>query len=87
MSDFESDNFLSKLKEVHEWPCTYMFKFIVPKEQVTVLENTIKLEHTKMNPSKNGKYISMTFEVKANTAEDVVAIYRLASKVKGIIAL
>lgn len=87
MSDFESDNFLSKLKEVHEWPCTYMFKFIVPKEQVTVLEAAIKHEHSRMNPSKNGKYISMTFHVEAESAEDVIAIYRLASKVKGIISL
>lgn len=87
MSKSDYDNFLRQLDENHEWPCTYIFKFIVPKDQVVMLEHETGLEHSKLTPSKKGKYVSVTFEMNATCADDVVAIYKKASKIKGIMSL
>lgn len=79
--------FKRRLDESHEWPCTYLFKFIVPKEQVVTLEHETGLQHTKLTPSKKGTYVSVTFEMEATSSDQVVKIYQKASKVKGVMAL
>lgn len=87
MVNEDFDKFKRQLDENHEWPCTYLFKFIVPKEQVVTLEHQTGLEHSKLTPSKKGTYVSVTFEMMANSSDEVVEIYKKASKVKGVMSL
>lgn len=87
MFDEKIDRFKRQLDENHEWPCTYKFKFIVPKEQVVVLCNIISIDHSKLVPSRNGNFVSVNFEMTANSADEIVAIYQSVSKIKGLISL
>ncbi len=87
MFNEQIDRFKRQLDENHQWPCTYTFKFIVPKEQVVVLCNLVKVDHSKLVPSKNGNYVSVNFEILAQSADEIVAIYQSVSQVKGLIAL
>ena len=87
MFDEKIDRFKRQLDENHQWPCTYQFKFIVPKEQVVVLCSIVGLDHTKMTPSRNGNFISVNFEIMAKSSDEIVAIYQSVSKIKGLISL
>lgn len=87
MFDEKVDSFKRQLDENHEWPCSYTFKFIVPKEQVVVLCNIVSIDHSKMVPSRNGNFVSVNFEIMAQNADEIVEIYKSVSKVKGLIAL
>lgn len=85
---------LGRLKAVIDetvtFPSDYVFKFIVPLEQIQhllVIVEEIEGTHLEKKPSQNGNYISVTLKIVAYESEDILIIYRKASKVKGIISL
>ncbi|MCK5882583.1 MAG: DUF493 domain-containing protein [Bacteriovoracaceae bacterium] len=87
MVNEDYDSFKRRLDEAHEWPCSYLFKFIVPREQVVTLEHQTGLQHERLTPSKKGTYVSVTFHMAATSSDEVIEIYKKASKVKGVMAL
>ncbi|GCC52598.1 DUF493 domain-containing protein [Chryseotalea sanaruensis] len=82
-----ADSFREKLNQHYQWPTAYMFKFIVPSGKEPAVKNMFPSEDITEKLSANGKYISVTVQLKMNSAEEVIAIYQKASKVEGLIAL
>jgi hypothetical protein len=93
MSD--KDDFYSKLKiqldDTTDFPADYLYKFIVPASENQVMEvesifsNTGAVINTKN--SKTGKYVSVSIILKLNSSDEIIAYYRKAEKIKGIISL
>jgi putative lipoic acid-binding regulatory protein len=90
----EKEEFYSKLEkqldEHHNFPSTYMFKFIIPNDNrsIALVEElfTPKAVVT-FRESKTGKYVSVTGKDKFNNAENVIATYKLAEKIEGLMSL
>ncbi len=77
-----------RLDENLAWPCLYTFKFIVPAVHVHRAEALFPEGHSiQRRPSKNGKYIGLTVDMMMLGSADVIALYRKASAIAGIICL
>ncbi len=82
----------SQLQNTSLWPAEYLYKFIVPtnKEKVDTIEKifdnmgaVITTKH-----SKNGKYTSVSINVKMKDPEAVIDKYQeVGEKVDGVISL
>ncbi|TXD47312.1 DUF493 family protein [Polaribacter sp. IC073] len=89
------DDFYEKLKvqldATTDFPAEYLYKFIVPTTENQVIEvenifdNTGAVINTKK--SKTGKFVSVSIILKLKTSDEVIAYYRKAEKIKGIISL
>ena len=80
--------FADRLNEAHDWPCTYTFKFIVPKdrqEEVTCLFGPEA--SMRKTASRTGKYISITVETAMESSVQVIDIYKQTATIQGIITL
>lgn len=79
-----------KLLESSEWPCLYMFKFIVANkdDNKNKLENLFpKRSNIKFRESKDSRFVSITAKINMKTPDDVLNIYAEAKSIKGLIAL
>lgn len=93
MSDREA--FYIKLKgqleDTTTFPTKYLFKFIVPtdenqaEEVKEVFNNGGAVIKTKQ--SKTGKYNSLSIFLNVKNAQEVIAYYKRADVIKGIISL
>jgi len=81
----------SKFKQVlddhHQWPCPYVFKFIVPTENLHMVEALFPDDKLITRESKNGKYTSITMESTMCSSNDVMAIYEKVATVPGVMSL
>lgn len=85
MQDYSA--FEAKLNEVHDWPCTYTFKCIVPHTEAGSFRDAFSDHSLSDRPSKSGKYISFTLEFEATSSSQVIEIYRCAAKIPGAMPL
>jgi putative lipoic acid-binding regulatory protein len=91
----KTDEFYSKLKvqldDTTNFPADYLYKFIVPTLENQVAEVKNIFDNTgaviKTKKSKTGKYVSVSIILKLKTSEEVIAYYKKAAKIKGIISL
>ena len=91
----KADSFYSNLKiklnEIHNWPTKYVFKFIVlnHRDKIDELNHEFLDLNSKIikNYSSKKKYVSFTFIVKLDSANDVIKKYKEVSKIDGIISL
>ncbi len=92
----DSEKFYEKLKEqlaaTSVWPSVYLYKFIVAtdsekiKSIETIFDNLGAVIHTKL--SKNGKYTSVSVNVRMESPTLVINKYKEVSvKVEGVISL
>ena len=88
--------FFEKLKkqlyETCSWPSNYLFKFIVNTDPIKIEKiQTIfdqKGAIINLSSSKNGKYSSVSINVKMNKPEDVIIKYKeVNDNVEGVISL
>jgi len=80
--------FKQRLDEHHQWPCTYMFKFIVPQNQTQKILNLFESrDELRTRPSRHGRYMSVTAKCTVSSSEEVVAVYQAAAQVEGVISL
>jgi len=84
-------NLKAKLKKGTKFPAKYLFKFIVKggdnkEKEVENIFNHMGAVITK-NPSKTGKYISVSIIVRMKSADAVIQKYIEAEKIEGIISL
>ena len=77
----------SLLESEDEWPTAYVFKFIVPKEKISEIENLFPGHPIEKKESSKGNYTSVTVAIELNSADHVIAVYEKAAKVEGLIAL
>ncbi len=94
MSDNGGDQlsgFRDKLDACHQWPCDYTFTFIAPAEVAQtvhgLLEKALDQADISTRPSRTGKYISFTAQAHMPDPDAVIAVYKTAASIKGIIAL
>jgi uncharacterized protein len=87
MSPSWFESFREKLDQYHSWPSLYMFKFIVPAGKEDEVRKLFPLHTTSEKKSKNGNYISLTFQMMMPSGEHVIRVYQQASSIEGIIAL
>ena len=81
------ESFREKLDQHHSWPTLYMFKFIVPKGKEEDVRRLFPLHTTSEKESKNGNYISFTFQMMMPSGEAVIDVYQKAAVIEGLIAL
>lgn len=82
---------LDRLKQALDahvaWPNVYVFKFIVPAGELNHLLALLDGMRWTTRESREGRYVSVTCEVMMESSEDVIAVYRRASRVKGLMSL
>ena len=91
----DQDEFYKKLKvnleETTKFPSKYMFKFIIPADEVKsnkindIFNYTGAVINTK--PSKSGKYKSLTILVNMKDADEVIIKYKEVGTIEGVISL
>ena len=81
-------SFKERLDGYYDWPCAYVFKFIAPRERleevVALFEEGVEVS---TRDSKRGNYVSVTAEVVVGNSEAVVAVYRRAGEIDGVMPL
>jgi putative lipoic acid-binding regulatory protein len=80
-------NFRELLDTRHQWPCQYLFKFIVKSELTQQTIELFKEAEISFKESSQGKYVSLTMTMKMNSSDEVIAIYHKAAQIPGLIAL
>ena len=78
---------LELLDSTHEWPCPYLFKFIVPSDKLTELCELFTDYELSYCASRTGKFTSVTMESTVCSGHEVLAIYQRASLVEGVFSL
>ncbi len=89
------DEFYAKLKaqlgDTSLWPAPYLFKFIVPTSEDKIKQVTSFFNHEgaviSTKESRNGKYTSISINVKMKNPDAVITKYKQVSIVEGIISL
>lgn len=79
--------FKEKLDNQHDWPTTYMFKFVVPAARVSEVKTAFSEETLQTKQSKQGNYVAFTMNKMIYSSDEVVEIYQEARKIEGLIAL
>jgi hypothetical protein len=82
-----TDRLKKLLDEHHDGPFTYHFKFVMPLESVTSFSKLIPGIQTTSRMSANSKFVSISFDLHAKSAEDVVEIYKRVQSVPGLMSL
>ena len=80
-------SFKNKLDEIHTWPSSYLFKFVVPEAKKGELLSIMPTGLVQERSSSNQKYVSITLTAKMESSDEVVSIYKEASKIEGIVTL
>lgn len=79
--------FKEALDNHHQWPCPYVYKFIVPTENLDQLTDLFPEYETTTRESKTGKYTSVTMTSTMCSADDVMEVYEKAATVPGVMSL
>lgn len=87
MKNEDSKRFCQRLDEHHQWPCSYMFKFILPATALTEFTDLFPNESIQFRESRNGKYTSVTMELNMESSQAVMGVYEKAATVPGIMSL
>ena len=85
--DDKNEAFKQALDDHHQWPCPYIFKFIVPTEQLNAFNELFPNAKASTRQSKGGKYTSVTIESTMCSSQEVMLMYEKAAQVEGIISL
>lgn len=79
--------FKALLDETYIWPAYFPFKFIIFPEYLEELKELLNNAELNLKHSKNGKYISVSTDMKISSSEEVIYIYEKVKKIKDIISL
>jgi putative lipoic acid-binding regulatory protein len=81
------EKFKELLNREHSWPERFIFKFIVKKTELEYARTLFIRENLEVRESESGKYVSLTLVKMMQSSEDVMAVYKKASVIPGLIAL
>lgn len=84
---FDLTAFKEQLDAHSGFPSLYMFKFIVPIGKEQEVANLLPNNEVIFKKSKRGNYVSATIKAMMPSSEAIVAIYKKASEIEGIISL
>jgi len=82
-------NLKEKLESVEKFPGIYNFKFIITGglDKIEELRKILPDDEFIEQPSKTGKYVSITVKKEMQNADEVIAVYKQAGDIKGIMIL
>lgn len=80
-------NFKNKLDEVHTWPSSYLFKFVVPSAKKGELLSMMPTGMVQERSSSNQKYVSISLTANMENSDSVVAVYKQVSQIEGLLTL
>jgi putative lipoic acid-binding regulatory protein len=82
-------NLKEKLESVEQFPGVYNFKFIITGglDKIQDLRAILPDDEFIEQASKTGKYVSITVKKIMQNADEVIAIYKQAGNIKGIMIL
>ncbi|WP_316806460.1 DUF493 family protein [Pedobacter agri] len=82
-------NLKEKLESVEKFPGIYNFKFIITGglDKIEELRKVLPDDEFIEQPSKTGKYVSITVKKQMQNADEVIAIYKQTADIKGIMTL
>lgn len=84
---WDEAGFKEKLENNHDFPCTYIFKFIVKPKNQPEVEALVPGADIKLKASSGNKYVSVTIKAQMANSQDVIAVYKRANTIQGIISL
>lgn len=79
-----------KLEGQHNFPAPYLFKFIIPADnhRLALVEALFGAEaQVTTRQSKTNKFISISAKEVMIDAESIIAVYKKAEKIEGIVSL
>jgi putative lipoic acid-binding regulatory protein len=80
----------ASLNAAYNWPCDYMFKFILPNQPEAideVLSHFPAFSACKRRESSGGKYISLTITEMVDGPDRIFTCYAAVSALEGVMAL
>ncbi len=82
-------NLKEKLERVEQFPGVYNFKFIITGglDKIEDLRAILPNDEFIEQASKTGKYVSITVKKQVQNADEVIAVYKQAGNIKGIMIL
>ena len=83
----DTEQFKKKLEANHDFPCSYMFKFIVPIRKKEALLNLLPKVAIKTKRSTSNKFVSITLSMEIESSDKVIDIYNQVYQVEGLIAM
>lgn len=79
--------FKEALEAEHKFPTTYVFKFIVPRQQEQAFLDLFPAEKFQKKESSTGRFSSFTLRRILQSSDEVIHIYQRAYEIEGIISL
>jgi len=79
--------FMQALDDHHQWPCPYVYKFIMPTENLPEFTALFPEDKIETRASKKGKYTSVTMVSNMCSADAVMEVYEKAAQVPGLMSL
>jgi putative lipoic acid-binding regulatory protein len=89
MPENNFEEFKVKLEKEHQFPCVYMFKFIIPADNKKMaMTEAIFNEDVEITQktSSTGKYISITAKQVSINADEIIQVYKKALEIEGLMA-
>ncbi len=80
-------SFKNRLDEIHTWPGSYLFKFVVPEHKKGELLSLMPTGLVQERSSTNQKYVSISLNAMMESSDQVVAIYKQVAKIEGVVTL
>ena len=84
---WDTQQFKKKLEANHDFPCSYMFKFIVPIRKKEALLSLLPKVAIKTKRSTSNKFVSITLSMEIESSDKVIDIYKQVYQVEGLIAM
>ncbi len=81
------DRFQNLLDDQTEWPTEYVFKFIAPQTELAELKAIFGRYPVAVRASRKGKYVSVTARMEIHSSDEIIAVYKAAAEVEGVISL
>ncbi len=81
------ERFRTVLDDQMEWPNNFVFKFIAPQSGLDALKALFGLHPVRVRSSRAGNYVSITARMEMHSSDEVIAIYKAAATIDGVILL
>lgn len=83
----DNQKFKDLLETNYQWPDYYDFKFIIKTEDKHLILEKLQNCQVHETPSKQGSYTSISVRKLIHHTEEIIEMYEMMSKIKGVISL
>lgn len=79
--------FKQLLDDQNDWPAKYTFKFIAARSNLDELKAVFGNHPIRIRESSQGNFVSVTARLRMDSSDEIIAIYKAAGEVEGVISL